>query len=416
MKPTIAFYIKNARIFDTDVSNVSFGNPGIGGSEFEEFLLIESLQKQKELPFNVVVFLLKEQKSDISFETIIVPDITDAFKKCNDMKIDFIVLRANDGLDSLDLLKDTKIIFWAHNYLGYKDITKEAKSPKVVRMVFVSRQEYDYYIEHDIIKKSVCIFNAVPDFATPSKQNNQLNKVVYVGAVSQMKNVDSITRIWPKVKKAVPDAELLIIGSGALSHHDEKLGPHGVAEEHFEAKLFKPLMKDHIESSVHFLGVMGQDKTKIISGCKVGIIPSKIETFCLSATDIISSGIPVVALKRFGFCDVITERSGKLVKNEKRFSKALIAYLSKDSTSLTESDLQYMHDEFGIDVFTKRWMSLFDDVINGKTASYQKPTNYYSVDGKRFGLFLRSLRRLLHLPNCFSRIGFKYYAHKLLKR
>ena len=59
--------------------------------------------------------------------------------------------------------------------------------------------------------------------------------VVYMGALVEGKGFSELCSIWPSIINEVPNATLLVLGSGSL-YGRIKLGPLGIAEESYERK------------------------------------------------------------------------------------------------------------------------------------------------------------------------------------
>ena len=129
--------------------------------------------------------------------------------------------------------------------------------------VFVGKQQYDAYIDDDVIKKRVCIFNIFKDNCV-SECCNDSKTVVFLGSITDSKGFLEICRMWKGIVKQVPDTQLLVMGSGAL-YGETKLGSYGIADSNFENK-FIPFITDEdgsILDAIKFLSIVGSDKGNI---------------------------------------------------------------------------------------------------------------------------------------------------------
>ncbi len=411
-KNNLCIYINNYGTSNIELGDLESSNPGIGGTQYEMFLLCELLYKSN-IPFTLL--LTHDQKFKKPIEYDLVENISEAFNYCNAKKVKKLILRANDGLEYLSVLTRTKVIYWIHNFIDYKSATKIALSKIVSNVVFVSQEEADYYYDHDIAKKGTVIFNAIPNKRNFQKKEKE-NVVAFIGDLSPYKMVDKLTSIWPKIKRRVPDAKLLIIGSGDLYGKGKKFGKYGIAEEQYEKKILKPLLKHNLLESVQFSGLVKGNMADLIQEAKVTVFINPIETFCIAATDSIKNFVPVICPKSTGYCDVVTNKTGIFFKT-KCGAKRDIYKILKDKTKIefTKSDLSYL-EKFSPDSFITSWKQLIQNDNTTQTAQKIYHKNNYSVNSKHFVIFMQKIRRIFHLPNAFSRIGIKWYLKKLIKR
>ena len=410
-KASICIYINNYGTNDIVLPDLRKANPGMGGSQYEMFLLCQLLQN-KQIPFTLL--LTHKQKFVDKIDYKLVKDIHDVFNFCNNNSVEYLVLRANDGLDCADELNDTKILYWIHNFIDYRSATKIAKNTKVEKVIVVSQEEADHYYDHDISNKGVVIFNSIPErrqIDTPSKEN----VVAFIGDLSPYKMFDKLTAMWPKIVKKIPDAKLLVLGSGDLYGKGKKIGQFGIAEESYEKKILKPILSNDLIDTVSFQGLVKGGMDGLISTAKVTVFTNPTETFCIAATDSIKNKVPVICPKSTGYCDVVTKKTGYLYRTKSQAIKRVVSILNnKKPIDIENDDLSYLN-EFSSENFLKSWLSLFEDLRKGNKRKINHKSNLF-VDGKLFIVLLKSLRRLFHLPNGFSRSGIRWYIKRLIKK
>ncbi len=411
-KSRICIYINNYGTTNMVMPSLIEANPGMGGTQYEMFLLCELFSKNN-IPFTLLLTHKQQFSYEIKYE--FVDNIESAFDYCNRNKSKYIILRANDGLKSIDKLKETKIIYWVHNFIDYKSATLIAKNSKVKKVVFVSQEAADFYYDHDISKKGAVIFNAIPSKRVINDKAKKENIVAFIGDLSPYKMFDKLTAIWPKIIKKNPDAKLLVLGSGDLYGKGKKFGAYRLAEEKFEVKFLKPILKNNLFGTVEFAGLVKGDMSQKISRAKVTVFMNPIETFCIAATDSIGNGVPVVCPKSTGYCDVVNKKTGFLFRSKfgaKRYINKILK--NKDSLVINEESLGYFKS-FQPDTFYDSWISLLNDLENDNHKKITHKKNYF-VNNKLFVVIMRNIRLILHLPNCFSRIGIKWYIAKILKK
>ena len=61
--------------------------------------------------------------------------------------------------------------------------------------------------------------------------------VTYVGSLTKGKGFHVLAKEWKNILKAVPDAELYVLGSGKLYDNKAELGEYGLAEKTYENNL-----------------------------------------------------------------------------------------------------------------------------------------------------------------------------------
>lgn len=141
-----------------------------------------------------------------------------------------------------------------------------ADCANIKRVVFVGRQQYDQYIDHRICKKATYVFNMFYGKLAQYQRKDDYEKIVtYMGSIIPSKGFHILAEQWKKIVEQVPDAELYVIGSGSLYSKGARLGEYGIADSEYE-KRFVPYLTDEqgkILNSVHFCGVLGQEKYEI---------------------------------------------------------------------------------------------------------------------------------------------------------
>ncbi len=282
-----------------DLSRPDKGNPGVGGTQFC-FLL-------------VAFYLLRyfPDKYDITFisqEALRLPDgianiVVKELSGIRDVvpRNSILVIKQSNSEDyyrCIDDLREVKVIHWVHNYL-YSDIARRvAKQPNIKANVFVGRQFYDFYIDHDIIKKSVAIFNIVPFVEAPARKMPEVPSICFMGQISRAKGIITLLKVWRKVRESVPGCRLRIIGGGNLYDRNVRLGSLGVTDDGTESEMMKYIAgpDGSVSPDVEFLGILGKEKYDVFANSTVGMVnPSaRTETFGMGIIEMASAALPVV--------------------------------------------------------------------------------------------------------------------------
>ncbi len=102
--------------------------------------------------------------------------------------------------------------------------------------------------------------------------------ILYVGRLTWTKGVDSLIRAMPIILASVPDAKLVILGSG----EEEQLLGHLVVCQCADAVI---LNLSYVEE---------EERIRYYAACDVAVFPSKYEPFGIAATEAMAMGKPVV--------------------------------------------------------------------------------------------------------------------------
>lgn len=401
------------------------GNPGIGGTQFCFLMLIRYYSKINKTD-ELIVYHLNSNDSNKYWENIILKHTTleDFSLECKKDNID-IALISISRLKFLERRLDEyciKTVVWAHNFLTQELLDLTRKSDIVKRIVFVGKEQYDRYIDDDIIKKSVCIMNIFNADCPEYQRIAQLKNIVtYTGAIVKGKGFHVLAKEWINILKEIPDAELYVLGTGNLYGGNLKIGKYGIASEEYEQE-FMPYLLDsegNIHPSVHFMGILGKEKNEIYQKTKVGIInpTARTEICSISAIEMGACGIPIVSKFHNGMPDVIeNEETGLLVTNEVSFRKSVIRLLKDNQLNLLYSKQAkiYVKKKFNPDLGIQLWERTFQEVKDDLLPLYNPPQKNYMNNFKFARIINRFLRYKLGLNFLPSLATLEWKIVKLL--
>ena len=385
-KINIAFYLNNHNITSVDLTNVERGNPGIGGSEYLCVLVANALHKRGNI--NIVLLCDEKGKFPSGLSVYSCGNIENAIKQWQD-KIDYFVIDSKQmDFTWATSYPNTHFILWANNDMSHKTRQLIAKLDNIVRLVQVGREMYDLYRDSICFPKMEYIFNAVPmkfmekyHHLTPYKYRK--NRVVYIGSIVPIKGFHLLAKAWSQILKVIPDAELIVMGSGKLYNRTNKMGKYGIAEKNYENEFMQYLTnKDgKILPSVHFLGIVGQEKNDILATCKVGVPnPSGLsETFGYTAVEMQLMGCAVTTIECPGYIDTVYDTK-LLYKSPKQLSKYIISLLKNEYNPNYESTIEYIQKNFSLENVADEWENLF---ININKKFYKAPSPRSNYHGKR---------------------------------
>lgn len=401
----LGIYLDNAKIDIEDFSSIEMGNPGIGGTEYEFIIFIRNIKKY--LPdIELEVYQTKEMTfSDAVDRTIIVRNMEEAIRLASG-HADIIVVRTETDRSIPKATKDCKIITWSHNYFNGKIADDIASRKDIGANVFVGRQFYESYLDHDIIDKSTYIYNCMDFFPLQEKRKvEELEPIcAYIGSLVPAKTFHVLAEAWPLVVKEIPEAKLWVIGSSGVYGLNSGLGDRGLAEKCYEERFVSSL--NSVLDSVTFYGNVGRDKYRILKHVKVGVInPSGVETFGISAVDFSSMEIPVISRNRYGVKDVVLQnKTGILINNPKVLAKSIVKLFKNNELNRTlgEAGRRYVTAEFCVENSMRKWAELLTLVYLGKSIPFKKPTESFFNNYKFLRIIMRWIRMILHLSNRYA--------------
>ncbi|HBI6967435.1 glycosyltransferase family 4 protein [Clostridium perfringens] len=419
MNEKIAFYIKmHDKIEVLKNKNLDEGNPGVGGTQYLFLLTIKYLNK---IYANNSAILITDGNiglEDIDIPYHIVNNMDEAFIFCKDNNIKKIVLNANivskinDYLYSLDL----DIILWAHNTLSFKGQKIAAEKDSIFRVVCVSESQYQNMKDSACFKKCIYINNVITNmfYKNAIITDYSEKKVVYVGSAMPQKGMHNLLDIWRIVEKKEPEAQLYIIGGAKIWNRKTVLGSLNVGDKYYDKLLCNKLKKIKNKNNIHFLGAMGWGNIKeVIKSCRVGVVnPSyyvRDETFCMSAIELETYGIPVVSRNRNDGLKttIIDGKTGFLKKYNSEIADRIVYLLDDYNCKKIGVKSRNHAKEFIIEKELKKWKDLCscERIKSNHSAKISKDSIYLCWDnflkfifvirsGKVFFILKRKLMKI----------------------
>ena len=422
----VAFHLHNDGIEHIDLSMIERGNPGIGGSEYLAVLVAVILAMDGHI--DVVSLPNKPCLLPKVLPYCVCGDVTGAIDYCRNNDIDILVIDPKyfpkDNQNKVDTsvvyrYPEVKFILWANNFISISIQKKLLSAPNVLRIVNVGREEYDLYRDCSFFHKTTYIYNAFPlnNYRGLIPNNRRPHHVVYIGNLVRIKGFHVLAKAWPKIVSEVPDAELFVIGSGKLYDRNNKLGKWGVAEEKYE-KLFMPYLvsNNRIMPSVHFLGILGEEKNDVIAHCKVGVPnpAGESETFGYTALEMQSLDCKVTTIKCPAYLDTVKDKEC-LYNHEKDLADYVIRLLKDDCETKYDETIDWIKAKFSTEVICKEWLNLLTSDLM-KPAAVQNVNNNYHM--KYFKEAIRIMTPLCikqNLPSLERLYRLKYRIKALLK-
>lgn len=391
------------------------GNPGIGGAEYELLVVSYYLGIRK----NIDTWLLTSSRNNYPHtQYAYVENLEGACTFCVKHKIKNLVINYFMFNETIlnKFSKKLNIIIWAHNSINFRIYQRMYSAPYVKRVVCVSREMLDIYRDQLASLKSTYIYNYFPlkpkDFYTSKIKNINNHNVVYMGSITRLKGFHLLAKSWKRVLQKVPDAKLYVIGSYKLYSRDCKLGKFGIAEDSYEQE-FMPYLLDRngrILPSVHFLGLMGNEKYDILGKCKVGVPnPSGIdETFCITAIEMQLMGCGITTIKESAYLDTIYNKK-YLYHRCASLSDYIVERLISTRDNYDEV-YNFISTKFNDNIILKKWEYLILNIDFRFVHPQHSDIKYQVKPLKDFLLKLKTIFPILsHLPPVLWIYKFYYY-------
>lgn len=376
-KTKIGIFLPNKLIDKVVLTNPHKGNPGIGGTQFLMFALPFYMDIYYKGHYEFVFFVENLKSIDCIYDSVLSKDLSDAAFKAKKKDCNIFIFRPNYDQETINLLSTIielrlNTIAWMHN-TPVLLLNHLLKNEFLKNCICVGREQYETLRDHPIINKCLVVYNAIDASTIPEGVYNKNKSVVFLGSLVFAKGFHKLAKIWKKILIQHPDAKLYVIGSGKLYDNKIKLGKINIADEKYERMFIKSITDSNgkVDNSIEFLGILGNEKFKIIKEAMVGVPnPTGIsETFCLSAAEIQLCKTPVVSAAKGGLLDTVKNgKSGFLTNSNKK----MIQYICKLLTdyNLTkefgESGFKFIEQKFNYENHCSSWHNLILDIQSEK--------------------------------------------------
>lgn len=326
----IGYYLDFSHLNDFNHHNFKEGILGISGTDSSFIRVVDSLTQRQ---FDITLFA----SGKISSETLKVHQVlnlTDATKTAieeNFTHLIFVYKEGNDLQNAINLANSStlKMSVWAQNPAGKFYLDYFANAPSLKNIIYVEQHDANQIRHHIAFKKALVVPNGIEKdiYANKEINNPKGNKICFLGSLTYSKGFHLLAKAWPKVRKAIPDAKLIILGSGKLYDNNAVLGPLGLAESGYEMEYIMPYLGNTpqalYENGVEVMGLVNRNQLLEILPesnlvCINPNIYGSLESCSVSSLESQMLGIPVVAGKAGGnLCTILDGKTGFLTVPEK---------------------------------------------------------------------------------------------------
>ncbi len=407
MKNRVGFYFDASHLKNFSIDKYESGLLGISGTDSSLLRVVKMLSKRNQFE---VFFFGKNLDEFEGVNFVKVKSFEEAIylakEKLNSLLV-FNLKKTEEIIKGISISEkiNFNLVAWAQNPIESNFLNQLDKSKAILKIIFVEAYELNHIRHKKAFYKGVVIPNGIEKEIYTNKEiilPDNLN-VFYLGALTPSKGFHYIARAWPEVLKKVPNARLLIIGSGKLYNNHAKLGSLGIADEEYE-KLFTPYIgknADELEkNNVSCLGLLNRNEIiEVIYNSKVGCMnPSTVgslESCSVTSLEIQLCGVPVIAGKAGGNLNtIINNKTGILIRNQnKELPEAIVKLLSEDTLNLKMriAAREYILKKYEIEVVVNQWSEFLNKLIKGD--KFPLPGIPHELFGAR--LFAKEVIRLL---------------------
>lgn len=399
------------------LQNPENGNPGCGGTEYMSVAIPFFIRKNGQDTVEPILFTEYPGNLPSNISQIPSGDLKGALNKAIEANCSYFVYKpSQSNHEEIKMVIDTVsgtnigVITWLQLTPTNNILMTIANHPAFKAVVCVEHEQFDSIRDHPVFRKALVIPNAIS--LVPYKKFGRLPiadrelQIVYLGSLVPQKGFSRLAKAWPQVIKSVPDASLMVIGSGKLYNERQSLGKWGVATEAFEKKWIRPYLSskngDPIPS-VKFLGVLGEKKIEYLMNSRIGIVNpvGRTETFCISAIELQAAGTPAIGGAYGGLFDTIQNgKTGYLVKNNYALSSRIIQLLKNDQLAQIMSDnaVAFIERKYEISRVAQYWLELFSKLDIGDRELSNLKRKRISNFAKAFIYINSQFRGFLKLP------------------
>jgi glycosyltransferase involved in cell wall biosynthesis len=407
---SIVFLLDDSKIHSADFSEPRLGNPAVGGTEFNFVSLAHELATRR-LARIMLVHRNRTNTYPKTLSVVAIDDYPGGLRKLLNQtaSIDCIVVRGHDSLPSSGVMNSIPqgipVIAWTHNHLRSSTLSYLAACEQIKRIVYVGREQCALAAGAPCYYKSTYIANGI--HVPPSPKVSKHRRAVYVGHLVPEKGFHRLARLWPRIRRACPTAELDVIGSSRAYQPNEQMGALGVASRSYENLILRYLRNDPAKYGVIFHGMMGIEKYGVMSRAMVGLPNPTGFTECCPGSVLEMSGCQaaIVAMRQWGMCDTVVDQvSGFLCRDDSEYVDRVVSLFANPdmAQSMGVAGQRFVSDRFSYAVVCEEWVQLFNEVPSSTVPNY----SISSFTGTYPLRKLRAANSRLHSPRLHALVSF----------
>lgn len=144
---------------------------------------------------------------------------------------------------------------------------------------------------------------------------------MFTGHLAERKGAHRVLQMWPLVRRQMPEAQLIVVGSAQLYGANWQVGKFGVAGQEFEETYIASLITEFgsLEAAgVAFVGLLSANAIRTLyRQSAIGLVNfnwgGSSETFCMSAIEMLADRLPVLSFARGALPETIEPSGGAVL-------------------------------------------------------------------------------------------------------
>jgi glycosyltransferase involved in cell wall biosynthesis len=184
-------------------------------------------------------------------------------------------------------------------------------------------------------------------------------RLLFLGRLHHKKGLDRILNSLHRVKQAIPDVLLMVVGTGEPKY-----------EEHIRQLVSSSSLNDHVLFTGHLDGEL---KWASFAASELFLLPSRQENFALTVAEAMQMGVPVVITDKVNTWPYVEEAGAGLVLADlDALLPRAIQTLLTDQASRKKMAVQgsrYARDRLTWHASAQKLLACYDQVLLGRSAS-----------------------------------------------
>ena len=257
------------------------------------------------------------------------------------------------------------------------------------------------------------IYNPLNPFYADDKGTQRIEleyprQAVFSGFVGESKGAHHMFQCWRHVRRALPDAQLVVAGSARLYRDDASIGPYGVASPEFEKLYIYPLVQEFgslEQAGVRLVGLLSPlELRSLYQQSSLGVVNlnahNATETFSCSGVEMAACGLRVFSMASAALPETIGfTGNAVLVTQPAQLVPAFVDALSqpKDLKNI-EAQQQQVRDRYRLSRILDYWEELL----------LAPADRFYNLAGpwqynKNFRYIVKKMLARIHAGRLFDR-------------
>jgi len=203
---------------------------------------------------------------------------------------------------------------------------------------------------------------------TQSMERESPQQAVFSGYVGESKGAHRVFQSWRHVRRALPDAQLVVAGSAKLYRDDASIGHYGVASPEFEQHYIYPLEQEFgslEQAGVRLVGLLSPVELRsLYQRSSLGVVNlnahNATETFSCSGVEMAACGLKVFSMASAALPETIGFTGNAiLVTQPAQLVPSFVDALSQPNDMKNiESQQQQVRDRYSLSRIVEYWDEL----------------------------------------------------------